>query len=110
VSPGNLELVQVVTAMLVSPMGFAAIVLVDERRLKGPRLARAWLTVSRDATIFGASQFSVMYGCLGLIIHFTKTRWSLAGFGLGLLWAVALFGLYVSSIVLVTEAIDWLGL
>jgi hypothetical protein len=48
----------------------------DLRRLSGDRLARAWT----DASFLSAV---VVFGPLALPVHFTKTRRSLAGFGLG---------------------------
>jgi hypothetical protein len=104
------EFCQVVTVMVVSPLAVAAVLLVDERRLRGEKLARAWLPATRDATIYGASQVSPLYGCVGLIVHFTKTRASLAGFGLGALWALAVFYVDVASTAVTAWVIDWLGL
>ena len=48
----------------------------DLRRLSEERLARAWT----DASFLSAV---VVFGPLALPVHFTKTRRSLAGFGLG---------------------------
>lgn len=109
-SPGNVELAQVVAMMIVSPVAVAAIVRIDERRLNADQLARAWPPASRGATVFGAWQFVPIYGCVGLIVHFTKTRWSLGGLGLGVLWAVVLYALNVGAFVLTDVVIDWLGL
>jgi hypothetical protein len=110
VSPGDVEFVQVVASMVVCPLAVGAIVLVDERRLRGPQLTRAWPPVSRDAAIFGAWQFGALYGCLLLVVHFTKTRWSLVGVLLGALWAAILLGVDIGSILLAGAVIDWLGL
>jgi hypothetical protein len=110
VSPGNVEFVQVLALLVISPVGVATILRLDERRLRGQQLGRAWLTVTRDATVFGAWQFAPIYGCIGLIVHFTKTRWSLAGFGLGVLWAIALYAANVAAILAIPPVIDWLGL
>jgi hypothetical protein len=48
----------------------------DLRGLSGERLARAWT----DASFLSAV---IAFGPLALPIHFTKTRRSLTGFGLG---------------------------
>lgn len=48
----------------------------DLRRLSGERLARAWPDASFLSAVIG-------FGPLALPIHFTKTRRSLTGFGLG---------------------------
>jgi len=110
VSPGNLEFAQIVTFMLVSPVGVAAVLRLDERRLRGSQLERAWAPATRDATIFNTWQFAPIYGYVGVIVHFTKTRWSFAGFGLGVLWALVLYALNVGAVVAITAAIEWLGL
>jgi hypothetical protein len=53
----------------------------DLRGLSAERLARAWL----DSTVWSAV---VAFGPLALVVHFTRTRRSVLGFGLGLGWAV----------------------
>jgi hypothetical protein len=110
VSPGNVEFVQVVTSMVVAPATAATIVMLDERRLRGHALARAWTPASRDAAIFGTWLFGAMYGCVALLVHFTKTRWSFAGFGIGSLWVAFLLAVDVGSMFLAAAVIDWLGL
>jgi hypothetical protein len=110
VSPGNLEFAQILTMMLVSPVGVAAVLRFDERRLSGPQLERAWAPATRGATVFNTWQFAPLYGYVGIIVHFTKTRWSLAGFGLGVFWAVALYASNVGAVLAITAVIEWLGL
>jgi hypothetical protein len=110
VSPGNLEFAQILTFMLVSPVGVAAVLHLDERRLSDEQLARAWAPATRGATILNTWQFSPLYGYVGVIVHFTKTRWSLAGFGLGVVWAALLYWVNVGAVVAVTAVIEWLGL
>ncbi|MEO8903061.1 MAG: hypothetical protein ABI488_13385 [Polyangiaceae bacterium] len=53
------------------------IVRYDLRRLSEQRLARAWPPASFLSAVFA-------FGPLSLPVHFTKTRRSLLGFGLGL--------------------------
>ncbi|MEO7037740.1 MAG: hypothetical protein ABI548_27485 [Polyangiaceae bacterium] len=53
------------------------IVRYDLRRLSERRLARAWPEASFLSAVFA-------FGPLSLPVHFTKTRRSLLGFGLGL--------------------------
>jgi hypothetical protein len=110
VSPGDVEFVQVVVVMALVPGTVAGVLRMDERRLRGERLRRAWSPVSRDAHIFGSWLFGVLYACPALVIYFTKTRWSLAGFGLGLLAAATLLELAGLSMSAVPTVIDWLGL
>jgi len=52
------------------------IVRYDLRRLSGERLARAWT----DASFLSAV---IAFGPFSLPVHFTKTRRTLTGFGLG---------------------------
>ena len=56
----------------------------DLRRLEGERLARSW----NDASLWSSV---VMFGPLCLPFHFTKTRRTVLGFLLGLVWTVAAF-------------------
>jgi hypothetical protein len=60
------------------------IVRFDLRRLSAERLARAWT----DASFLSAV---IAFGPLSLPVHFTKTRRTLAGFGLGVGLAVLSF-------------------
>jgi hypothetical protein len=109
VSPGDLEFAQILTLMLVSPVGVATVLHLDERRLRGAQLDRAWAPATRGATVLNTWQFAPLYGYVGVIIHFTKTRWSLAGFGLGVLWAAALHAVNIGAVLAITAIIDWLG-
>jgi hypothetical protein len=58
----------------------------DERRLTGLEAARTFL----PATFWVAV---VVFGPLSIPIHFVRTRRSLSGLMLGLLWLVAVLGL-----------------
>jgi hypothetical protein len=60
----------------------------DLRRLNGERLARAW----NDASFWAAV---VAFGPLCLPFHFGKTRRSLFGVVVGVLWMFAAFGAIV---------------
>jgi hypothetical protein len=110
VTPGNLELYQVVTEMLVVPGTLAAIVRLDERRLSDERLARAWPPVSRDAVVFATWQFGILFGCPSLLVWFIRTRGALLGVPLGLAAALGLFLAALASAYVPEVAIDWLGL
>jgi hypothetical protein len=81
---GNLELVQTLVSWAVTLPSVAAVIVGDTRRLRDEQLARAWPDVSRDAAIFGLWNVGVHPLCL--VVHFARTRRTLAGFGLGLLW------------------------
>lgn len=52
-TPGNLELVEIVVSWTTTLPAVAVVIVRDERRLTGERLARAWEPPSRDAAIFG---------------------------------------------------------
>jgi hypothetical protein len=69
----------------------------DLRRLTGAQLDRAW----NDASFWLAI---VAFGPLCLPFHFTKTRRSVVGLLLGLLWMIAAFVL----IALISAAAGWL--
>jgi hypothetical protein len=86
VSPGNLELVQVVASWLVTLPLVAMVISHDERRLKPDLLERAWPPQSRDAAIFGLWNLGVHPLCV--LIHFARTRRSVIGTLVGLGWLV----------------------
>ena len=60
----------------------------DIARLSPERWARSW----NDATLWAAA---AAFGPLALIVHFARTRRSLVGLGLGLLWATAVVALSI---------------
>ena len=106
-TPGNLELVQIVVSWTTTLPAVAAIILRDERRLQGAMLDRAWPPASRDAAIFGAWNLGVHPACV--LLHFVRTRRSLRGFGQGLLWLAAVVLVGASAQLVAAAAIDWLG-
>jgi hypothetical protein len=111
VTPGNVEFVEVLVSMVVATGMVVAVVLLDERRLPGPELERAWPPGSRDAAFFGAWAVGWPAGCLVLLVHFVKTRWSPRGVDLGCLWAIALYVVAAEGPArLVPAIIDWLHL
>jgi hypothetical protein len=63
---------------------------VDERRLDGARLARAWPPVSRDAAM--VTIWMLGFQPLALLafylVHFGRSRWSARGLTLGLWWTL----------------------
>lgn len=107
-TPGNLELVQVVVSWSATLPAVAAIIVRDERRLKGVQLERAWPPVSRDAAIFATWNFGVHHLCL--LLHFARTRRSFFGVLLGIGWLVAVAGIDAGAQIGTEAAIDWLGL
>jgi hypothetical protein len=110
VTPGNVELVQVVASMVVCTGGVAAVLGLDERRLTREQLDRAWAPVTRDAAVLGAFLFGILYGGPALLVHFVRTRRSLRGVGLGFLWMVALLAADLGAQLLSAAAVDRLGL
>jgi hypothetical protein len=96
--------------MLVVPAVVATVVRLDERRLKGVRLERAWPPVSRDAVIFASWQFSLLFGLPALFVWFVRTRRSLFGVLQGLAAAGLLFAAAYLSVLVPALVIDWLGL
>jgi hypothetical protein len=110
VTPGNLELVQVIASWAVTVPAYTAVLVFDERRLSAEHLARSWPPVSRDAAIFGSWLVGTIYGCVGVLVHFAVTRRSVRGALAGLLLAAFLLVLDVGAELGVAAAIDWLGL
>jgi hypothetical protein len=108
-TPGNLEFVEVVISLSVWTGGVAAVLKLDERRSERWS-EHAWLPASVDAAILGTFLFSMPYGVVALLVHFVKSRWSLLGLGLGLLFAIAILALDVGAQIGAEAAIDWLGL
>jgi hypothetical protein len=105
VTPGDVEFVQVLASMTVCTGGVATVLYVDERVARR-RSPHTWLPSTREAAVLGTFLFSWPYGCPALLIHFVKSRWSLAGWGWGLLWAIVLFAVNAGVLV----AIDSLAL
>jgi hypothetical protein len=89
-TPGNVELVDVVCSMTVWTGGVALVLWLDERHLPREALARDWLPATRDATVLGAFLFGVLYAGPALLTHFLKTRRSLLGLLLGVAVPAAL--------------------
>jgi hypothetical protein len=105
---GNLELVQVIVSWVVTLPAVVLVITADERRLKGEALARAWPPQSRDAAIFGLWNMGVHPLCV--LIHFARTRRTLLGTGLGLVWLVAIMLADAGVQTGVAAAIERLGL
>lgn len=109
-TPGNLELIQVVATMIVVPSVQAWIVRADERRLAPGRLARAWPPVTRDTVVFATWQFGVLFGVPALLVWFIRTRRSFIGVVLGAAAATCLVGAAVAASIIPEVVIDGLGL
>ena len=97
-TPGDVEFVEVLASMTVCTGSVAAVLVADDR-LARRRSTHAWLPATRDAAILGTFLFSWLYGCPALLIHFVKSRWSLGGVGLGLLFAILLFAANAGALV-----------
>ena len=106
-TPGNLELVQIVASWTVTLPVAVTIIVRDEQSLRGPALERAWPPPSRDAAIFALWNLGIQH--LSVFFHFVRTRRSLDGFGLGLRALLVLVLLDDAAQLAVTAAIDWLG-
>jgi hypothetical protein len=107
VTPGNVELVQVLVSWTVALPLSAATILIDERRLPPEMLASAWPPQSRDAALFAGWMFGVPE--VAVAVHFIKTRHWL-GVVLGVAAAVAVFALDLGAQIGAAAAIEWLGL
>ncbi len=109
-TPGNLEFVQVLASWVVTVPAITTILAFDERRLGPAAALRAWPPASRDAVIFGTWLVGTIYGCVGLLAHFARTRRTWRGALVGLLWALLLLALEVGAELGTAGAIEWLGL
>ncbi len=107
-TPGNEEFVQVVTSLAVTLSGVIAIIVIDERRLVGIELERAWPPLSRDCAIFALLNIGVPHLCV--LIHFIRTRRTLRGGVLGLAWVAAILLCNVGAQHVALTTLDWLGL
>jgi len=108
VTPGNVELVQVIADWVVTLPATAVLIVRDERRLTGDQLARAWPPSSRDGAILGLWMLGVHP--LALAIHWTKTRASVTGFAIGFALLVTVEALGIAAQFVAATAVDWLGL
>ncbi|MDP9033732.1 MAG: hypothetical protein M3O50_02920 [Myxococcota bacterium] len=107
-TPGNLELVEILVSWATTLPAAVAVIVWDERHLPGDLLARAWPPVSRDAAIFGTWNLGVHPVCV--LLHFARTRRTFLGTGLGLLWAAAVLCAGAGAELAVATAIEWLGI
>jgi hypothetical protein len=105
---GNLQLVQVIASWVVTLPAVIVVIKADERRLTGEALERAWPPQSRDAAIFGLWNMGVHPLCV--LIHFARTRRTLLGTGLGLVWLLAIMLADAGVQTGVAAAIERLGL
>jgi hypothetical protein len=110
VTEGNLEFLVSLVSLAVTLPGAAAIIVLDERRLRGVQAARAWPAVSRDAALFLVTQTGLPFLLLLLPVHFGRTRRSALGVLMGLGWVCALVAADVGAVVAASAAVDWLGL
>jgi hypothetical protein len=108
VTPGNLELLQIVVSWTVTLPAVVGMIVRDERRLQGQLRARSWPSISRDAAIFTLWQMGVPHLCVP--IHFIRTRRSLRGFGMGLLGLAAVVAIDAGAQLGAAQVVDWLGL
>ena len=104
----HLPLVQYVVSWTVTLPAVAAIIVIDERRLTGDAVARAWSPVSRDAAIFTLWNLGVHPLCV--LVHFVRTRRTVLGALLGLGWLGAVVLIDMAAQTAAADAIEWLGL
>jgi hypothetical protein len=105
---GNLEVLLVVVSWVVTLPAVVAIIVCDERRLRGAELGRAWPPCSRDAAIFGLWNMGVHPLCV--LVHFARTRRSLRGALLGLGWLSAVLVAEAGAGLATVAVVRWLGL
>jgi hypothetical protein len=108
VIPGDIELWQIVASWAATLPTVAAIIVYDERRLRGEQRGRAWPPSSRDAAIYALWTLGVHHLCVP--IHFVRTRRTLGGIGLGLVGLAIVVGVDVCAQLATEQAIKMLGL
>jgi hypothetical protein len=107
-TPGNEELVRVVVSLAVTLPAVATVIVMDERRLTGRELERAWPPQSRDCAIFTLVNLGVPQLCV--LIHFVRTRQNARGFVVGMAWIIAIVLCDVGAQSVALSTIRWLGL
>ena len=107
-TPGNLELLQIVVSWTVTLPATWAIVLSDERRLSGKALERAWPPSSRDAAVFALWNLGLEHYVV--FLHFMRTRRNVGGFALGLRMLLVVALLDDGAQIAAAAAVDWLGM
>jgi hypothetical protein len=108
VTPGNLEFVQVLVSWAVTLPAVPLIIVLDERRLRGVELERAWPPASRDAAIFALWNLGLHPLCVPM--HFLRTRRSIAGLVLAVAWLAVIVVADWGARWSVDHAIEALGL
>ncbi|MGH7436741.1 MAG: hypothetical protein ACRENE_13795 [Polyangiaceae bacterium] len=107
-TPGNLELVQVVVSWAVLLPGAAVVIVRDERRLRGAQAGRAWPPASRDSALFAIYNIS-LFVLLVVPLHFLRTRRSAWGLLIGMGWATVLVAADVGAQLLTALVIEGPG-
>lgn len=105
---GDLELYEILAAWSVTLPAVVTIIVRDERRLTGKHLERAWPPQSRDAAIFGLWMMGVHPLCV--LIHFVRTRRSVPGALLGLVWLAVVIMSALGGELAMEATIELLGL
>jgi hypothetical protein len=105
VTPGNVELVQILASWAVTLPAVVAIIVRDERRLTGRERERSWPASSRDSAIFALWNLGVPH--LSVLLHFVRTRRSVRGAAQGLLWLAGLVVCDVGAQLAVAAGIEW---
>ncbi len=110
-TPGNLELVQILASWAVAAPAVIAIVRIDESRLPGEALARAWPAVSRDSAfvLLWMLGFHPVLLAAFFLVHFVRTRRPLVGVLLGVMWTCLVVALEVAAQWAAAAVVDGLG-
>jgi hypothetical protein len=108
VTAGNLELVQIVAFLVVTLPMVICVIVRDEKLLEGAELERAWPPVSRDAAIFGLYYVGLHPLCV--LIHFVRTRRSVRGAVLGVVWLTAIVALGIGAQFGAADLVERVGL
>jgi hypothetical protein len=104
VTQGDTEVFEVLADWAVTLPATILLILRDERRLRGDRLARSWPPSSRDGAILGLWLFGLHP--LALAIHWAKTRANIGGYAIGMALFLAVEALGIGA----ASAVEWLAL
>lgn len=111
-TPGNLELVQILASWAVAAPAVVAIVRIDEARLPDGALARTWPPVSRDSAfvLLWMLGFHPVVLMAFFLVRFVRTRPWLKGVILGVTWTSAVVALEVAAQWTAALVVDGAGL
>lgn len=99
----DVEVFQMAVSMLIVPTSIHALLRWDEGRLSPRERERAWPPSTRLSAVLGSL---LAWGPLCVPVHYCRTRRSLRGFLLGILFMLAIVALSVAGQILVALLLE----